>query len=148
LIYTAKNTENIDLYKRVSQTPNSAETIWKDGFGNPLLVKETLDGKQYYRFYSHFDPSWNDLPWSASFPGMIYTLLDSGSIQKTEERIDKSVIDGSQLQFDNAGLGKDTVQIKNTDTKNTKQVVWALIFIAFSIERYFSFKGKKELADA
>jgi hypothetical protein len=76
-------TMQVPLYKRISYQQDDAEYIWNDGFGNPILTKETNNNKQFYRFYSHFDPSWNDLAWNASFPQLIYELIDPAVLKET-----------------------------------------------------------------
>jgi hypothetical protein len=136
------------LYKRVASTEKKADIVWQDGFGEPLLTKEQDDAKELYHFYSHFDPSWNELAWSESFPRLIYGLMDTARANKVINQNDRRVIDDTQLQLVVSTKKKEITAIKNNETTDLKQVLWLIIFILFCIERFFSLKIKKEKANA
>ncbi|MES2331050.1 MAG: BatA domain-containing protein [Bacteroidota bacterium] len=138
----------VSLYKCVYYQPNNTERLWRDGFGNPLLVKETNNTKQRYRFYSHFDPSWNDLVWNPIFPQMIYGLIDYTSSKQPADSVDQRIIGEKQIQLNTAISNTKVTNIENIDTTSAKQAIWIIIFILFFIERIFSFRQKREQAYA
>ncbi len=108
-----------------------------------MLTKETTDDKQLYRFYSHFDPSWSDLVWNASFPQLIYGLIDPAVSKGTINNFDERVIGESQIQLTTTA-DKTHTGIQDTDTTDAKHILWAIIFVLFLIERFLSFQSKKE----
>ena len=136
------------LYKRVASPEKNAAIVWQDGFGEPLLTNEQDGAKQLYHFYSHFDPSWNELAWSASFPQLIYGLMDAGQTSKSINPNDQRIIDDDQLQLIVSAKKKEITSIKNNEATDLKQVLWIIIFILFCTERFFSLKIKKEKVDA
>ena len=136
------------LYKRVPYSTKNVDVLWRDGFGEPLLTREEDGTKQLYRFYSHFDPSWNDLAWSASFPKLIYTLIEGDLTKKIVEENDQRTIAETQLQLPSSTRKNRAAVIPNNVAIDLKQMLWALIFILFCIERFFSFATKKEQSHA
>ena len=136
-----------ELYQRIVYDKKNTENIWKDGTGSPLLTKESKDAKQFYHFYSHFDPSWNELTWSSSFPEWIYQLIETNPREKNDSN-DRRIIDHAQINLpllNTADINSTSVDIDNT---NAKHIVWILLFIVFCIERFFSYRIKKETAYA
>jgi hypothetical protein len=140
--------EETGLYKRVPCTAKNPDIVWQDGFGEPLLTKEQDGPKAFYRFYTHFDPSWNELAWNASFPQLIYGLMDTADTNKSINRNDQRVIDDQQLQLAVSTKKKEIAAIKNNEATDLKQVLWGIIFMLFCLERFFSLKTKKEKASA
>jgi hypothetical protein len=135
------------LYQRIGYAKTNAAILWKDATGSPLLTKENDHVQQRYHFYSHFDPSWNDLPWSPFFPQMIYGLMDTGSKDRIEAN-DRRVIDETQLKLLQANTAKIEAPAGNVDNTNAKHILWIMIFVIFCIERFFSYRIKKETAYA
>jgi hypothetical protein len=133
----------VPLYKRISYQPDGASYIWNDGFGKPVLTKQTSGDKQFYRFYSHFDPSWNDLAWDASFPQLIYELIEPAVLEETVNNFDQRIIGESKIQL-NTTIVKKNMGALNADTIDAKHILWAIILVLFFVERFFSFKPKKE----
>jgi hypothetical protein len=136
-------TIQVSLYKRISYQNDDALYIWHDGFGKPILTKETNNKKQLYRFYSHFDPSWNDLVWHTSFPQLIYGLIDPAALNETASNFDQRVISESQIQL-NTTTVQNNSDTPNTDNADARHILWIIILVLFFVERYFSFKPKKE----
>lgn len=136
----------VELYQRVPYRQNRNETEWRDGFGVPLLTKETKDGKVWYECFTHFNPSWNELVWDASFPQRIYELI--GGFPAASANKDHRGIDESQLKFDAVRSVQKTIAADTVDATATARVFWMIIFILFCAERYFSYRIKKIKADA
>src|SRR5689334_21573470 len=86
----------IRLYKSIpaDSVNHSAEIKWTDGFGNAVLTKEEKDSVNYYRLFTHFDPSWNELVWNDNFPAIIYKLIANDN---AIAGIDHRTIDQRQL---------------------------------------------------
>jgi hypothetical protein len=145
IVYTDKPEADFEsvVYQRVPYTKTNAEIIWRDGMGIPLLVKTRKNEKQLYRFYSRFDPSWNELPWRASFPELIDELIDPNAKERMDT-CDRRVIDGSQVALPVSNNTKTNGVKANTNTTNAKHVVWIILFLIFCAERFFSFRIKKE----
>ena len=80
------------------------QPIWQDGFGRPVLAMETVmdtitgvdPPMRVFHFFSHFDPSWNGLVWSSSFPVLLQGLL-SGSDTAEDDQHDLRILDPGQV---------------------------------------------------
>ncbi len=133
------------LYKHIRSTNNlntGVQTIWADGYGNPLLAKQSGTAN-IYSFYSHFDASWNDLVWNNQFPQMIYSLLYPGGGSGTINQKDKRVIDSRQLQPYKLKENSGALSQLNNST-DISPAFWLAACIIFLIERLVSLKAKKE----
>jgi len=127
------------LYKRVTNQDSGSNVIWSDGFGRPLLAKKL----NTWHFYSRFDASWNDLPWSHDFPQMIYSLLINDSLTVNIAAKDKRIIDDDQLQP--ATEKENIASSKQTNFRvDISNITLLLAFIVFFIERIISSGTKKE----
>ncbi len=140
------NAGQIALYKYIpsQQTSNPfRETIWQDGFGHALLNKE--EGKtNMYNFYSRFDPSWNELPWSNNFPQMMFALLfKQDNLTTVSDVNDKRIIDKKQLQPYFVKEAESAIKKGNMST-DISPFFWFAAFIIFFIERIISLRTKKE----
>ncbi len=138
--------EHVALHKRIPYQPSGVvKTIWQDGFGNPLL--ELKSGKApVYHFYSRFDPSWNDLPWSSTFPGMIFNVI--WNQQNSTSISDNRIMDNQQLQPIFTTSGNTQEKENFVTTHDLTKVFWLAAFVVFYIERYLSFKTKTEKINA
>lgn len=133
----------VPLYKRITYQQDDAAYIWQDGFGKPVLTKEINNHQQLYRFYSHFDPSWNELAWSALFPQMIYGLIDPAVLKETANNFDQRVIDETEIHLKTITV-KKVSDMQGANTADAKHILWMIILVLFFIERFFSFQPKKE----
>ena len=133
----------VELYKTIftgNAENDSMTTIWQDGFGHPVLSLEKKKATAYFHFYSRFNPDWNGLVWSHSFPDLLLALLKREEI-KTAFRTsqDKRIIDAKQLQpvFTNEkGIVARPVAARITDLAGFS---WMLVFLLFFVERLVSF---------
>ena len=134
------------IYKRIQQNTTNLrpfKTLWQDGFGNAVLSIENNE-RPVYHFFTHFDPTWNDLPWSSSFPSLVYQLINSKeSFRQQTDSSDKRNIDPVQMQpafimrLETTGAGQWMTTTELTD------FLWPAVFILFLLERLFSFQNKK-----
>jgi hypothetical protein len=139
--------EQTELYQRLPCDQKKGTVVWSDGFGVPLLVKETREDKVFYECYTHFNPSWNEMVWQASFPQVVYQLINKEPKQIIDSN-DHRFVDAAQLELPVTATIKKTTVPDSVDTTATKRVLWSIIFILFFIERFFSFRIKKMKANA
>ena len=137
----------VDLYSSVPEKDSSkifSAVCWKDGFGRPLLATERKSNILYYWLYTHFDPAWNELPWSDNFPQILYTLLYNGHQQPAlADASDKTIIDSTQLMpvmTSEKEAGAKPVLFTSTPLHS---VFWLLALILFFAERNLSFYYRK-----
>ena len=142
-------TENIGLFKLISANPissNTIKTIWKDGFGEPVLNVQKQNALIYH-FYSRFNPQWNDLVWSNSFPKIIYNLLffQEKNIININD-LDKRNIDPLQIQPLIISQENNVTKQNPVNKKDLSKVFWIIAFILFFTERIISFGRSKAQA--
>lgn len=108
--------------------------LWKDGYGRVLLGGERAERGMIYHFFSHFDPAWNGLVWSRSFPVLLSRLLFEGGL---EESMDRRVLDPEQI----VPLKKKEDPIGKTEGSllDLGPVCWVLLILLFILERVVSF---------
>lgn len=123
---------------------SNLQTLWADGYGNPLLSVNGETNKVYH-FFSHFNPSWSGLVWSREFPALLHRLLFN-NYQTSVYPLDKRMIDANQFQ---PGLSNSsrTGEEKFVETIDLANLFWLLAFIVFCMERFFSLSVKKEVAN-
>lgn len=139
-------TQKVGLFKFI--TPNSIsadtiKTIWKNGFGEPVLSADKQNALVYH-FSSRFNPQWNDLTWSRSFPQIIYNLLflqEKNSIEINEA--DKRILDSSQIQPVIISQENHLAKSNLIDKKDLSKVFWIIAFVLFFLERIISFERSK-----
>ncbi len=132
----------IKLNKRITYN-NLGEEVWNDGYGNPLLSKETLSGFTTFHFYSRFNPQWNELVWNDLF---VKSLLPI--IIRDEKSVDFGFEDHPDDQRVFSTLPKINAQNDFFHTKtNTEQHqsiavhFWLLAFLVLSIERFLTYRS-------
>ena len=133
----------VGLYKTIfagNVENDSMTTIWQDGFGHPVLSLEKRKKTAYFHFYSRFNPDWNGLVWSNSFPEWLLALLKREEIKTAFRKSqDNRIIDSRQLLpvFTNDnGIVAPPVAARITDLSGFS---WILVFLVFFIERLVSF---------
>ena len=135
---------NISLYKYIKTDSTSFQALWKNGFGEPLLSKQN-GAASVYHFYSRFNPQWNDLVWSHSFPQAMYDLIfynqnNSDSIAAK----DKRMIDSSQIQPVFVSRQNNELNQNQIIENDLSSALWCLAFFLFVMERILSFRIKKQ----
>ncbi len=141
----------VALYKSIIEIDSSQPfftACWQDGFGHPLLTVQQQDDCLYYRLYTHFDPSWNELPWSDDFPAMLYKLLYADPLPvHAAEAADRMIIDSTQLlpvAVNEKEAGKKPAVVSET---RLGTFCWLIVFVLFFAERCLSFYHRKTTAD-
>jgi hypothetical protein len=132
----------VPLFKRIqAHQPVPRQILWKDGFGNALLHLEQTGNTRIYHFSSRLDPAWNELPWSAAFPGLLMQLLYPDSTTVPADK-DRRAIAAQQLLPDQYGqdVSRKRMALPVTDLA---PLLWAAVFICFLAERIWVFITKR-----
>lgn len=135
------NQEFVKLTRRIkipATTQDNFETIWKDGFGSPLLTKVKAKPNMYY-YFSRFNPDWNDLPWSSQFAEMLFNLVidqENAAVNKLDNRM----IAGAQMQPIIKNEKKLFDKQKFVNTTDLGKFFWLAAFVIFCIERFLSLR--------
>lgn len=129
----------VKLYKSVAAN-NKGFTIWKDGFGNPVLSLEKQPDKNLYHFYSRFDPSWSDLVWSEEFPEMLLKLI-VGTVTEPDIKYDKRILSNQQIMP--VITRERPVSIRTaTNYIDLSRYIWLLLVLIFFAERWLAHKNR------
>lgn len=125
---------HIALTKLVDAT-TPQEAVWKDGFGKPVLG---VNGN-VYRFYTRFNPLWNDLVWSDDFPKLMLKLLlvNAQSQPKGHER---RILSNRQLQPEIFAQSMPQSSFKTTQQADLSKYFWLLAVLLLIAERILSHK--------
>ncbi|MBD1386011.1 BatA domain-containing protein [Mucilaginibacter rigui] len=125
---------HIALAKRINST-NSYEAVWKDGFGNPVLVS----GGNTWHFYSRFNPLWSDLVWSDDFPKLMLKLL-LGNGQSQPKGHERRILGNRQLQPGIFAQSMPQLSSKTNEQTDLSKYFWLLAVLLFIAERILSHK--------
>ncbi len=135
--------QRVGLYKRIASDGLKGTTIWNDGFGDPILVKEEKEALNHFHFYSRFNPQWTDLVWDEQFvQALIPIVLDTSNNADfgfESHDADQRVIAKQQLPGSNY---KEAGIFNISSTQDITKWVWAIAFIFLIIERILSLRKK------
>ena len=134
--------QKIMLYK-VVETNSRAEPIWQDGFGRAVLDSEK-QRVNIYRFYSHFNPAWNDLVWSDDFPKMILKLINDNR-QTVPDKYDKRILSDQQMRPNIIKETKEVATTKPVEQTDISKYFWLLLILVFIAERWLSHQIKDQV---
>lgn len=136
-------TPPLPLFKRIQAHTPPLKALWKDGFGNAILYLEKSRDTRIYHFSSRLDPAWNELPWSAAFPGLLLQLLYPDSVSVPAGK-DRRAIAAQQLQPNRyeAAASRKRTALPLTDLA---PVFWAIVFAMFLAERILVFSNKRSV---
>jgi hypothetical protein len=126
---------------------DSAELMWRDGFGRGVLTR----GGSIYRFYGRLNPDWNGLVWSSDFPVLLEKLLferpafaDGSAGGKDRRMLDPQQIvplRGDKVDHPYAGLramlgeaGGKSRGAPSPDGQAETELFWIVLFL-FILER-------------
>ncbi|MHA4806498.1 BatA domain-containing protein [Flavitalea flava] len=138
-----------------ASTADQYSSVWKDGFGGALLALEknsTGTGSaeiHIFHFYSRFDPAWNGLVWSPSFPLLLQQLIvdpvvfDPAAFLYLPDR-DLRMLDPLQILPQQNQSRPASKMTSSTGTIDLARGTWVLIFILFLLERIISLSGSKK----
>ena len=141
-LFATINSRKSIIEKDSSEQP--ADVRWRDGFGQPLLTALQQAGQIQYKLYTHFNPDWNDLPWSSHFPLILYGLLyaDTSANRVADQRL----IDPIQA-MPIISESKDKLMPARWTVGSLTGACWLMAFVLFFLERCISFFYSKGKAD-
>jgi hypothetical protein len=125
---------HIALAKLIPSTGTN-ESVWKDGFGKPVLE---LSGHTYH-FYSRFNPLWTDLVWSDDFPKLVLKLLLSDA-QSQPNGHERRILSSRRLQPEIISQSMPQSSFKTTQQADLSKYLWLLAVVLFIAERVLSHK--------
>ena len=136
---------SIDLYQKVEGEKEKGEIIWRDGFGEPLLIKQQKDQISLYYFYSKFSPQWSDLVWNENFVNALLPIV-LGDQQATGFGFENNVNDlrmvGSNQNLVLNGE-KSKAIITKVENLPMSKYLWIFALVILIIERILSFRKTK-----
>ena len=148
-IIQLSNTTAVDLYQKSEAAIKPGEVIWKDGFGEPLLIKQKDKQINYFYFYSKFNPQWSDLVWGEHFVDALLPIVlgdqqikDFGFEQNENDQ--RVVVESQNLLLNNKAHNAPMVRIESITLVN---YLWILALLILIVERILSFR-KTKLNDA
>lgn len=118
---------HMHLFQRLP-VKDTTGALWPDSYGAPLLTRDSL--------YTHFNPAWNELPWSGEFPGMLLELMFPAAPVKQHDR---RSIDARQLVLPAHSAAVKPAVLPQEET-SLEKINWIILFILFCAERYLSTK--------
>ena len=133
----------IKLSKRIA-TRNSAEKVWIDGFGNPILTAEKTKALHIFHFYSRFNPQWNGLVWDGLFVKVLMPIViraeNTANFGFEDNSADQRRVSNKQnIAFQTKKTDSNT---KITQNKPLQPLFWIAALLIFVTERILSFRKK------
>lgn len=137
------NGKPVQLHQRIAST-GDAEKIWTDGFGQPILTKETVDSLQVLKLYSRFNPQWSDLVWEESFVTALMPLVLSNG-DSTEFGFEHHPDDQRTLSAEEKITRQQDVAVNVLKKENQfiHTPFWIAAFLMLLLERFLSFRQTK-----
>ena len=135
---------NIELKKRIASDGFKGLAVWTDGFGEPILVKESNASLSHYHFYSRFNPQWTELVWNEQFvKALVPLVLDSSNDADfgfEDHDADQRVLAKEQIFV--ANMNATTKVLHINAQQDLSKWVWVLAFMVLIIERFLSLRRK------
>ncbi len=135
--------ENIALKKRIVFDNKQGKVIWTDGYGKPMLIKENQ--RNYFRFYSRFDPQWTDLVWDEQFVKALLPIVlgeqNEADFGFEDHDADQRLISKTQF-FESKSMASGV--LVNSSYQSIDYIIWILAFVTLIIERILSFRNKNK----
>jgi hypothetical protein len=146
----AGNEAVVELNRRIVATANQGESIWKDGFGSPVLSLEKEKSLDHYHFYSRLNPQWTTLVWSGQFVKALMPIILGNENAGQGSGFGFEPHPGDQRRT--AGLFSQkhasAVQSAGMNKEGTQEPLnrffWLLALAVFLLERILSFSNKNK----
>jgi hypothetical protein len=143
-----KSNQAIALKQRIALDELKGTTIWTDGFGVPILIKESKTKINHFHFYSRFNVRWTDLVWNEKFIKALLPIVlaneSAADFGFENNPADQRVLD--QQQKISSKISVSAVS-KTTTHQNLDSIFWLLALVIMVLERILSFKQKTSLAN-
>ena len=139
---TFSNASSAKVLKKIA-VKATGQTLWEDGFGEPLLTVQ----KQEYFFYSRFNPQWTDLVWKDEFVEVLFPLLYGKAntqfgfeTEPSKAQINEQPIATFENTTNNIALRSPNIHLD--------QYLWMLAFLVFLVERLLTYRKLSDLKRA
>jgi len=129
---------DVQVEKVIEAHGGGLQPVWTDGFGRTLLGVESAGGGRRYHFFSHFDPAWNGLVWSADLPFYLQALL----FERTDSDHDRRGIDPGQGLPGKGVAGERTMPVEASI--DLAPAGWLLVWLLLLVERMVAFRKSKD----
>ena len=136
--------EKVNLYKSIAANQGYTP-VWKDGFGNTLLGLQHSGAQHIYHYYSRFNPAWNNLVWSDSFPAWMLKLLNEPS-QLDTSPYDRRVLTAQQYLPQIITETHTAAATKPFENKSLTRCFWLALIIVFAAERWLAHRTPKPVS--
>lgn len=113
--------------------------LWRDGFGDPLLWS-IAGQRNRYLMATRFDPAWNDLVWSASFPEWMAFLIAGDKGKNLVAQANTAVQPNDLLRFP---TGQKAGLLTSQPDSNFDSLIWIIFLLLFFSERIIAHRVHK-----
>lgn len=140
----------VELNKRIVAITEQGESIWKDGFGRPVLSLEKEKSLDHYHFYSRLNPQWTTLIWNGQFVKALMPIVLGNEEAVRSSGFGFESHPGDQRRtaglfsqkhasaVPSAGMDKEGVQ------EPLNRFFWMMALAIFLLERILSFSNKNK----
>lgn len=135
--------QHIPLTKRIAPDNLKGSSVWIDGFGQPVLLKEYNSNFNHFHFYSRFNPQWTELVWNEQFVKALIPIVLGQSIDANfgfeDHDADQRVLAQRQIPVSNY---KTTNVFTTHSHRDITEWIWVIAFIFLIVERILSLRKK------
>jgi hypothetical protein len=135
------SSQTIELKQRIAFDELKGKTIWRDGFGVPVLLKTKEKELHHFNFYSRFNLKWTDLVWNEQFvKALLPIVLNENKTTDfgfEDSNNDQRVLAQQQVvatKINKTGITKSTIN------QHLAHIFWLLAFAILVIERILTFR--------
>lgn len=144
---TPQGPDLVQVFKSITKKKNDdSETLWKDGFGNPLLTLAQNEVHSY-TLYSRLNPKWTDLVWKDVFVKCMLPIIYA----EKPQQFGFEQTTGTRLTGDepiSSFTDNPKAKALTAAPKPLDQFLWVLALVILFVERFLSFKRKSNLKQA
>ncbi|NEU07311.1 hypothetical protein GZH53_03200 [Flavihumibacter sp. R14] len=136
---------NAALFKRkLGNKPKSeGSVLWEDESGSPVLLQAPNGQSSELKFFSRFDPEWNELVWSPRFPEVLMELVfKQYEISAGGEMTDRRALAVPQIKPAVNKEPKSSFRGPGLKKSMLDRHLWVLLMVLFALERWVSYKQK------
>lgn len=132
--------EDAELYKRTEPTSDTAQNIWLDAAGIPVLSLTTTSGIKRYEFYSRFRPDWNNLAWTNGMVLFLTPIILPEAAAEIAFHEDQRSRSATTMRMPLLA-GSSTTAITNSYVQQSlSSWFWWIAFILLLLERWLTYR--------
>lgn len=140
----------IVLNKRIVANSVKEESIWTDGFGDPILSIEKKPELDHYYFYTRLNPQWTDLVLEERFVKVFMPVILGRGGAFSEFGFEDHANDQRRMA-NNQAMSVPGQKISTTKPVNAKEPIgswiWTFAWMVFVLERILSVQHQKKNND-